>query len=123
MPGLTIALCAMAIAALSLCARSELTAPIDVTTSEQPTAALWTIDLNRAAVSEFDLLPGVGPARAALIVDLRTTRQGLTVVDDLRAVSGIGPIAMHRIRPWVRCSPIDRSSSSASSTVVNAVAR
>jgi DNA uptake protein ComE-like DNA-binding protein len=122
-PGITIVLCALTMAALSLCARSELTTSLDMSQGDRPTAALWTIDLNGADVAEFDLLPGVGSNRSAMIVALRAERHGLSSGDDLRAVSGIGPITLHRIRPWVRCSPVDRSPFNADPAVVNAIAR
>lgn len=48
------------------------------------------VSLNRADVDELDTLPGVGPALAARIIDLRTQLGSFSDVRQLREVSGIG---------------------------------
>jgi competence protein ComEA len=53
-------------------------------------AAAAQIDLNSASVAQLEDLPGVGPAKAAAIVDARTA-QRFTSVQDLERVKGIGP--------------------------------
>lgn len=48
------------------------------------------IDLNSASVAQLEELPGVGPAKAAAIVEARTAKR-FTSVQDLERVKGIGP--------------------------------
>lgn len=48
------------------------------------------IDLNRATVEELETLPGIGPAKAAAIVEHRETHGPFAEPGDIRAVSGIG---------------------------------
>jgi competence protein ComEA len=48
------------------------------------------VSLNRSDVEQLDKLPGVGPALAGRIVDLRTQLGSFSDVRQLREVSGIG---------------------------------
>jgi competence protein ComEA len=48
------------------------------------------VDLNRASVEELQTLPGIGPAKAAAIVEHRQTVGPFAVPGDLRGVPGIG---------------------------------
>jgi hypothetical protein len=48
------------------------------------------LDLNRAAARSLEVLPGIGPARAAAIVAERC-RERFASVRDVERVSGIGP--------------------------------
>jgi competence protein ComEA len=48
------------------------------------------VDLNRASVEDLQTLPGIGPARAAAIVEHRETVGPFVVPGDLRGVPGIG---------------------------------
>lgn len=59
------------------------------------------IDLNTADVSALDTLPRIGPAMAQRIVDWREANGPLSSVDDLLAVSGIGPKTVDALRPLV----------------------
>lgn len=59
------------------------------------------IDLNRATQAELRLLPGVGPNLAQGIVNHREQHGAFEHVDDLCAVSGVGPKAIERLRPWL----------------------
>jgi competence protein ComEA len=54
-------------------------------------APLRSIDLNAADASELEMLPGIGPALAARIVEYRETTGPFTSVDELADVSGITP--------------------------------
>jgi competence ComEA-like helix-hairpin-helix protein len=50
-------------------------------------------------------LPGVGEALARRIVDYRLEHGPFRAVDELRQVSGIGPVTLERLRPLVDVEP------------------
>ena len=56
------------------------------------------LDVNAASAADFERLPGVGPALAARIVDLRTRDGPFSSVDDLRRVRGVGETTLARLR-------------------------
>jgi competence protein ComEA len=56
------------------------------------------LNINTATVAELDALPGVGPARAATILQYRTEHGPFAVVDELARVPGFGPRAVSRLR-------------------------
>lgn len=59
------------------------------------------IDLNRATAAELEQLPGIGPARAAAIVEYRERNGPFAVPGDLRGVSGIGEATFQNLAPLV----------------------
>jgi competence protein ComEA len=63
-----------------------------------PTAPL---DLNSATAAQLDALPGVGPVTAQKIVDYRQQHGPFTSVDDLDAISGIGPAKIANLKGLV----------------------
>ncbi len=77
------------------------TQPSNGSASGTPTAVSATVDLNRASVSEFDGLPGIGPSTAAAIVAYRETNGPYLAVEDLLAVRGIGPAKLDAIRALI----------------------
>ena len=58
------------------------------------------LELNRVSAADLEVLPGLGPARAAAIVAERE-RRAFERVDDLRAVPGIGPRTVAGLAGWV----------------------
>lgn len=62
------------------------------------------LDLNRASADSLEVLPGIGPARAAAIVAERA-RRPFERVEDLRAIHGIGPRTISGLEGWVRVAP------------------
>jgi competence protein ComEA len=60
------------------------------------------VDLNRAAAAELDALPGIGPVLARRIVEHRRRHGPFLRVEELRAVRGVGPRLLARLRPQVR---------------------
>ncbi|MGI9039499.1 MAG: ComEA family DNA-binding protein [Gemmatimonadales bacterium] len=59
------------------------------------------LDLNSASQSELDGLPGIGPARAKAIIELRERIGRFGSVNELGQVSGLGPAALSRLRDRV----------------------
>lgn len=62
---------------------------------------LHQIPVNCAPLAELQLLPNVGPKLAQKIIEQRQI-QPFTSPDDMRRVSGIGPLLPDRLRPHVR---------------------
>lgn len=60
------------------------------------------MDVNLAGVAELQLLPGVGPALAARIIDYRQEHGAFRALADLDRVKGIGPGLIARLTPHVR---------------------
>jgi competence protein ComEA len=58
------------------------------------------ININRASLDDFMLLPGVGPALAQRILDYRKENGAFSSVDDLDEVKGIGPKKLEKLRAW-----------------------
>jgi competence protein ComEA len=69
------------------------------------TPATPVVDLNRANARELDALPGIGPVLAGRILDHRRRAGPFRSVDELRAVRGVGPRLLERVRPRVTVSP------------------
>jgi len=59
------------------------------------------LDLNRAGAAELDALPGIGPVLARRIVEYRQQHGAFRRVEELRAVRGVGPRLLERLRPRV----------------------
>jgi competence protein ComEA len=59
------------------------------------------LNLNSASVAALDSLPGIGPTRAASIVQYRASHGPFRSVDELGQVSGMGPAAVARVRGLV----------------------
>ena len=60
------------------------------------------ININRATLAQFDLLPGIGPVIAARIVTYRKVNGPFSVIEDLQKVSGIGSAKFAQLKSKVR---------------------
>lgn len=60
-----------------------------------------SIDLNAASAAELETLPGIGPAKAAAIVEYVRINGPLGRVEDLLEVKGIGEKTLEKIRPYL----------------------
>jgi len=60
------------------------------------------ISINRATVSDFDSLDGIGPVIAQRIVEYRKTHGAFMTIEDLQKVSGIGEAKFAQIKSKIR---------------------
>lgn len=59
------------------------------------------IDINRATAEELQQLPGIGPVLAGRIIAHRDRHGPFRSVEDLLAVTGIGPKLLEQLHPYV----------------------
>ncbi|MGG3469354.1 helix-hairpin-helix domain-containing protein [Neobacillus pocheonensis] len=59
------------------------------------------INLNKADESELQNLPGIGPAKAAAIIEYRNTSGPFKAVEDLKNISGIGDKTFEKLKDLV----------------------
>jgi len=64
----------------------------------------FTVDPNTAPIDSLELLPGIGPVKAARIVACRDNEPFKTI-EDLTRVKGIGPGTLDMIRPFLKVTP------------------
>ncbi len=55
------------------------------------------VDLNTASEEELEALPGIGPAFARMIVELRQTEGPFQQVDEIQKIPGIGAVLISRL--------------------------
>lgn len=63
-----------------------------------PLAWAGSININTATAAELEGLPGIGPSKAAAIVEYRTQNGPFASVDQLDNVAGIGPATLAGLR-------------------------
>jgi len=82
-------------------------APLSATTTgllpgpPPPAGPPERLNLNTANAAALDALPGIGPARAASIVQYRAQHGPFQTVEDLGEVPGMGAAAVARLRDHV----------------------
>jgi len=59
------------------------------------------VQLSTATLEQLETLPGIGPVMAQKILDYRTKHGAFSSVDELDAVSGIGPKRLDQLRDMV----------------------
>ncbi len=91
-PALAVALAAVVLASALDALRAD----------DRPAPAPLAIDLNSAGADELSLLPGVGPALAARIVEDRQARGPFRSIEELDRVRGVGPALLRGVRPFAR---------------------
>ena len=60
------------------------------------------LDINSAGLTDLETLPGIGPSLAQKIVEYREEHGLFNTVDELLAVSGIGPAKLDQLRDLIR---------------------
>ncbi len=65
------------------------------------TASEGVVNINTATEEELVRIPGIGPARAAAIVQLRERAHRFNHPEDLLRVRGIGRVGFRRMRPFL----------------------
>ncbi|MGC1418409.1 MAG: helix-hairpin-helix domain-containing protein [Candidatus Acidiferrum sp.] len=59
------------------------------------------ININTANSEELQLVPGIGPVTAEKILQMRKSYGLFKSVDDLRAIRGIGPKRLEKMRKYL----------------------
>jgi len=65
-----------------------------------PPGVTRRVNVNTASAAELDLLPGIGPALAAMIIEDRQANGPYATLDDLDRVPRIGPKTIARLAPY-----------------------
>ena len=61
-----------------------------------------SVNLNTASLQELMALPGIGETLAGRIVAYREESGSFLRIDQIMAVSGIGPATYEKLRPYIR---------------------
>ncbi|KON86975.1 hypothetical protein AF332_09250 [Sporosarcina globispora] len=56
------------------------------------------VNLNQATEAELQTLPGIGPSKAAAIIEYRETNGSFKDIEDLKLISGIGDKTFEKLR-------------------------
>ncbi|PLS01217.1 helix-hairpin-helix domain-containing protein [Neobacillus cucumis] len=59
------------------------------------------ININNADEQELQNLPGIGPAKAAAIIEFRTTSGPFKTIEDLKNISGIGDKTFEKLKDLI----------------------
>ena len=70
-----------------------------------PSAPPAALPLNQASAADLEALPGIGPVLARRIIDHRERFGPFRSLEELRAVRGVGPRLMARLRGRLRTGP------------------
>lgn len=84
---------------------------------------LHPINLNTASAVELQQVPGIGPATADKILKMRKSYGPFKSVDDLRAIKGIGPKKLEKMRKYLSVGRAPAVKSSANNSVSNSATK
>jgi len=59
------------------------------------------ININTASLQELDTLPGIGPSKAAAIIDYRQKNGPFDTIEDIMKVSGIGQVTFEKLKSLI----------------------
>ena len=71
------------------------------TTSAPATSPTPVVSLNQADQAALETIPGIGPVKAAAILEYRAQIGAFSSIEELLDVSGIGPATLESMRPYV----------------------
>lgn len=60
------------------------------------------IDLNKATESELQTLPGIGPSKAAAILEHRESNGPFKAIEDLKLIAGIGDKTFEKLKEFIK---------------------
>ena len=95
----------LALPALTHAQRAATPPPAAAKASSQPSASsapTAPVNINSAGVDELVRLPGIGPARAKAIVEMRGKIGGFKKLEDLMRVKGIGRATFRKLEPMMK---------------------
>src|ERR1700682_1841375 len=92
-----------AIALLWLCTALSFGSAVSATTKKPP---LKPVNLNSATSEELQEVPGIGPATADKILQMRKSYGAFKSVDDLVAIRGIGKKRLDKMRKYLTVGKI-----------------
>jgi competence protein ComEA len=61
-------------------------------------SAFAAVNINTATQAELESLDGIGPVKAAAIIDYRKKNGGFKSVDELEKVNGVGPVTLAHVK-------------------------
>ena len=67
-------------------------------------SAFAAVNINTATQAELESLDGIGPVKAAAIIDYRKKNGGFKSVDELEKVDGVGPVTLSNVKKDVSVS-------------------
>ena len=67
-------------------------------------SAFAAVNINTATQAELESLDGIGPVKAAAIIDYRKKNGGFKSVDELEKVDGVGPVTLANVKKDVAVS-------------------
>ena len=70
------------------------------------------INLNTATSAQLQEVPGIGPVTADKILKMRKSYGPFKSVDDLRAIKGIGPKRLEKMRKYLTIEKLSRKGDS-----------
>ncbi|WP_426447866.1 helix-hairpin-helix domain-containing protein [Paenibacillus sp. S-38] len=74
--------------------------PVSQSRAESTEGPGALLHLNQATAEQLDALPGIGPSRAAAIIELRKKRGGaFRSLDELLEIKGIGEKSLQKLKP------------------------
>lgn len=72
-------------------------APAPETAAAAPAGSTGKVNINAATAAELETLPGIGPTKAAAILEDRSTNGPFASCQDLSRVTGIGPATVSAV--------------------------
>ena len=60
--------------------------------------AAGTVNINSATLTELETLPGIGPSKAAAIINYRIESGGFKTIEDIQKVKGIGAVTFANMK-------------------------